>query len=45
MPRASNVDDQSHNGGNEVEVENKDTMNTIRDRITTSLANARSDIS
>jgi hypothetical protein len=44
MPRASNVEDQSQDGGHEVEGENEVTMNTIRDRIATSLANARSDI-
>jgi hypothetical protein len=41
MPRASNVGDQSQNGGHEVEGDNEDTMNTIRDRIASSLANAR----
>jgi hypothetical protein len=44
MSRASNVEDQSQDGGHEVEGENEVTMNTIRDRIATSLANARSDI-
>ena len=40
MPGASNDEDQTQDGG-EVEGENEVTMNTIRDRIATSLANAR----
>jgi hypothetical protein len=45
MPKASNVEDQAQDGDHEVEGETEVTMNTIRDRIATSLANARSNIS
>jgi hypothetical protein len=45
MPKAPNVEDQYQDGGPEVGGENEVTMNTIRDRIATSLANERSDLS
>jgi hypothetical protein len=45
MLRPSNVEDQSQDGGHEVEGESEVTMNTILYRIATSLANARSDLS
>jgi hypothetical protein len=41
MPRASNVEEQTQDGGHEIEGENEVTMNTIRDKIATSTANAR----
>jgi hypothetical protein len=41
MPGGSNVEEQTQDGGHDVDGENEVTMNTIRDRIATSLANAR----
>jgi hypothetical protein len=41
MPRESNVEEQTQDDGHEIEGENEVTMNTIRDRIATSIANAR----
>jgi hypothetical protein len=41
MPRASNVEEQTQDDGREIEGENEVTMNTIRDRIATSIENER----
>jgi hypothetical protein len=38
---ASNVEEQTQDDGREIEGENEVTMNTIRDRITVSIQNAR----
>jgi hypothetical protein len=40
IPRASNVEEQTQDDGREIEGENEVTMNTIRDRIASSIANA-----
>jgi hypothetical protein len=41
MPKASNIEEQTQDDGREIERENEVTMNIIRDRIATSIANAR----